>query len=468
MLFSSNLFLYTFFPLTVVLYFALRRVTASVRVSNLFLLVVSCFFYYWGSGSFILVFFLSILLNYLTSRQLHATKKRRCRQLILFAGIALNLLILGYYKYYAFLHSLISKLLSARWETPSPIFLPIGISFYTFMAISYLVEVYREEQYTDSLVEFGTYMTLFPHLVAGPIVRYSDISSEIYARQSSVEMIFNGLYRFSLGLAKKVVIANNLGVVSDKIFMVPFPELTTPVAWLGMVCYTLQIYFDFAGYSDMAIGLAMIFGFHFPENFKLPYQSSSITEFWKRWHVSLSTWFRDFLYIPLGGNRRGLFATCRNLLLVFFFCGLWHGAGWTFIVWGLYHGIMLAGERVWTRRFGRLPAGIVGWTFSMILIMVGWVFFRSTSFPNALQYLTVVFSPFALQPTPIFGLYYYLTSNIIIYMAAGVAFALFSRQEQLLGPESVRLRSIFTVSFLFLSMVYLSKATFSPFIYFQF
>ena len=336
------------------------------------------------------------------------------------------------------------------------------------MAISYLVEVCRREEFAGNFIEWGTYMTLFPHLVAGPIVRYSDIGAELKNREVSLDLTFNGLYRFSLGLAKKVILANSLGVISDKIFALPSAELTTSIAWLGMVCYTLQIYFDFAGYSDMAIGLALIFGFHFPENFKLPYQATSITEFWQRWHVSLSSWFRDFLYIPLGGNRHGLVQTCHNLLLVFLLCGLWHGAGWTFVVWGLYHGVLLMAERVAkTQLTAHIPA-ILRWNFSMLLVMIGWVFFRSTSMDSAFHYLAVAF---ALTPTPaapIFGLHYYLTASTLSFVSLGILFAVFAKHEQLIPQHAVRLRSACTIIFLLLSMAFLSKATFSPFIYFQF
>lgn len=308
MIFSSNIFLFAFLPLALAGYFAINRGIKRTTISNFYLLAISAFFYLWGSGNHISLLLISIIVNYFIGKLIY----RYGKKYILAIGIAFNVSLLFYFKYYNFFLGSFGQLFSnlgISLEGNEAIIFPLGISFYTFMAISYLVECYRKEKSAGNIVDFATYLSMFPYIAAGPIVRFSEIGSYIKDRTINNGMFFEGIWRFSIGLAKKVVIANNLGAVSDKIFGLSAGELTTPLAWLGAICYTFQIYYDFSGYTDMAIGIGKFFGFNLPENFNQPYRSKSITEFWRRWHMTLSRWLRDFLYIPLGGNRKGT-ASC--------------------------------------------------------------------------------------------------------------------------------------------------------------
>ena len=386
MVFSSPIFLFVFLPLTLGLYYLLPR-----KAKNGFLLAASLVFYAWGELFFVLVMLASISFNYVFGRLIGSATGAGHRKIALAAGIAANLGLLAYFKYANFIVENLGQagLLDASgWTT---VHLPLGISFFTFQAMSYLVDVYRgENQAQRSLVNVALYIALFPQLIAGPIVRYHDIASQIRDRVISLLLINSGIQRFIYGLAKKVLIANPLGLVADQVFAISGGDLSTGTAWLGLVCYTLQIYFDFSGYSDMAIGLGRMLGFRFLENFNYPYISRSIKEFWRRWHISLSSWFRDYLYIPLGGNKKGRLRTYQNLLIVFCLCGLWHGASWTFLVWGLFHGVFLILERT---RFGavleRLPHP-ARHAYTLLVVMAGWVFFRTENMGEAMQFFSAL------------------------------------------------------------------------------
>jgi len=484
MIFSSNIFLYLFLPIYLLFYYATdylsRRVLAKrfpikQTLNNLVLFILSLFFYYWGSGKFILVFMLSIMVNTILGQYIFSSSRKK---LLVSIGVVFNVCLLLYFKYYNFLYDQVANISLNFFDSQMPphtyIFLPIGISFYSFMAISYLVEVYQGKDRCASLLTFGTYLTLFPHLLAGPIVRYSELEAEMENREVTLRMFFEGIWRFSLGMGKKIILANNLGSVADKVFALPSGELTTALAWTGIACYTLQIYFDFSGYSDMAIGLARFFGFHFPENFNQPYQSKSITEFWRRWHMTLSRWFKDYLYIGLGGNRQGWMRTYFNLFMVFFLCGLWHGAAWTFVIWGMFHGILLVIERVLKNSFGIVPQGIFGNGLTLFLIMIGWVFFRSSSFGQALSYLSAMFGMPQLSGFQYFHLGYYLDSSIVTYLGLGSLIVLFpyeTFEKLLVGMPSFQLtlaKGIASILIIFISLLTMSKMQFTPFIYFQF
>ncbi len=390
MVFSSQLFLYVFVPVFFSLYF-----TVPHRYRNPLILVASLTFYTVGAGSTVVVLLVSIWLNHFLAVRIAPAGLLR-RRLLLTIGIVLNLLGLAYYKYGTFTWTLGGDLLAWLGLPPLPaaphIPLPVGISFFTFQAVSYLIDVYRREiEPASGYGEFATYHALFPQLVAGPIVRYVEIQSEMQERRVDRDAMTEGAYRFCLGLGKKILIADNLATVADAMFALPPGQLGTGQAWLGILCYTLQIYFDFSGYSDMAIGLGRLLGFHFPENFDQPYRSANITEFWRRWHMTLSRWFRDYLYIPLGGNRRGSLHTFANLWMVFFLCGLWHGAGLTFVIWGIYHGMLLIIERFASTTFGWRPSGLPGVVVSFVLVMIGWVFFRAPTLDVAWHYLGALF-----------------------------------------------------------------------------
>ncbi len=376
MLFSSPIFLFLFLPILVSLYFLVPR-----GLRNPVLLLASLIFYAWGEGLYVLVMLAIIAVNYALGRLQDQAEGARLRRAILAAGIAVNLGVLISFKYANFLVANLDALLTAL-GLPAihlpPVHLPLGISFFTFHAISYIVDISRRQVQPGRPLNFALYMTIFPHSIAGPIVRYSDVADQIRDRSVTMNGFAEGARRFILGLAKKMLIANTLSQVADKVFGLPAGELTAGLSWLGVACYTLQIYFDFSGYSDMAIGLAKLFGIDFLENFDHPYVSRSVTEFWRRWHISLSTWFRDYVYIPLGGNRRGPLRLYANLLVVFCLCGMWHGASWNFLVWGLFHGGLLVVERLgYGRRLQTRPAPLRH-AYTMLLVMVGWVFFRAT------------------------------------------------------------------------------------------
>ncbi|WP_028320441.1 MBOAT family O-acyltransferase [Desulfatiglans anilini] len=387
MVFSSIIFLFCFLPVTLGIYFLLGR-----RGQNAWLLLASLVFYAWGEVFYVAVMLASIAANYAVGVLIAAFRGGRWARLILGIGIAADLAILVFFKYSAFLAEnlsfLMSPILGRTAAGIDPGHLPLGISFFTFQSMSYIIDVYRGAAPAQrNPMNIGLYIALFPQLIAGPIVRYHDLARQIVSRRVRLADFAAGVERFVFGLGKKVLIANNAGAIADPIFAVSTGDLTAPVAWLGIVCYTIQIYFDFSGYSDMAIGLGRMFGFRFLENFNYPYVSRSMRGFWRRWHISLSTWFRDYLYIPLGGSRKGPLRTYANLATVFFLVGLWHGASWNFVVWGLFHGTFLVLERlgfgsVLERCWRPIRHGYV-----LAVVMSGWVFFRAETLSGALGYL---------------------------------------------------------------------------------
>ena len=382
MVFSSPSFLFYFLPLFLICYFV-------IPYRNAVLLVFSLLFYAWGEGVYVLVMIVSGLANYAFARWI-ADSPDTSRRMALGVGVATNLAALVFFKYAGFLVGAFNGVTGAGLPVPQ-IHLPIGISFFTFHAISYLVDVYRRDLPAErSAAKVLLYIALFPQLIAGPIMRFGTVRKEIHARDITVEKFALGLKFFVIGLGQKVLIANTLATPVDAIFKLPPEALNSAIAWLAVSGYTLQIYFDFAGYSNMAIGLGLMLGFYFPLNFNYPYISQSITEFWRRWHISLSTWFRDYLYIPLGGNRRGAARTYANLLIVFILCGLWHGASWTFVIWGLYHGLFLVLERLGLGGVLKRTVPELRHVYTLLVVMVGWVFFRANDLPQALQFLAAM------------------------------------------------------------------------------
>jgi alginate O-acetyltransferase complex protein AlgI len=470
MVFSSPLFIYIFLPIFFSLYFI-----TPLRLKNWLILTASLIFYTFGAGSTVLVLIASILVNQFLAVRIDPAPPAR-RKALLTIGVVVNLIGLGYYKYGGFLWRVATDALAAiglgTLTEPPTIPLPIGISFFTFQAISYLIDVYcRDIPVAASYGEFATYHSLFPQLVAGPIVRYREIRQEMQERRIDRAAMTEGAYRFCLGLGKKMVIADNLGTVADAMFALPRAELGFGDAWIGILCYSLQIYFDFSGYSDMAIGLGRLLGFHFPENFDQPYRSASVTEFWRRWHMTLSRWFRDYVYFPLGGNRRGQLRTFVNLWIVFLLCGLWHGAGWTFIVWGLYHGALLIVERIADGRLQWRPSGLPGIAVTFALVTIGWVFFRAPTLDVALDYLAAMFL-LAPPATEYHSALSNLTPDIICYLAAGLffAFAPLDRLSRLRfdRPGIMASQLGFATVNLAYSSLLLAANSFNPFIYFRF
>jgi alginate O-acetyltransferase complex protein AlgI len=385
--FSSIVFVFYFLPIVLALHFVVPR-----RLRNAVLLLASLVFYAWGEQDRVALLLASIVVAWAGGRVIgppEAGRGTRAR-LALWSVVLASLGLLAYYKYLGFVVANGNALLAAAGVPPLevlPVVMPLGISFFTFQAVSYVVDVHRGDVAPErSLLRFALYKSFFPQLIAGPIVRYRDVATQVGERRITREDFVAGIRRFVVGLGKKVLIANSAARTADAIFAVPASDLTAAVAWLGIACYTLQIYFDFSGYSDMAIGLGRMFGFRFLENFRWPYAAVSMTDFWRRWHVSLSTWFRDYVYVPLGGNRRGPGRTAVNLLVVFFLCGLWHGAAWTFVLWGLFHGVFLLAERAGLARVLDRAAAPVRHLYVVVAVMLGWVLFRSESVPAALGY----------------------------------------------------------------------------------
>lgn len=386
MIFSSLLFLFRFLPVMLIAYFA-----APKRLRNGVLFLGSLIFYGWGEPVYISLLLFSTLVDYihgrLIGRFLCAGKKGAARWMVA-SSAAINLGLLGFFKYADFL--------IGSWNTMTgmavPLMglaLPVGISFYTFQTMSYTIDVYREKaEVQRNLVAFGAYVSMFPQLIAGPVVRYNTIAEELDQRRESAGMAAAGVRYFVIGLAKKVLLANQMGALFVQVQRVPQGEQSVFMLWLGMVAFAMQIYFDFSGYSDMAVGLGYFFGFHFPENFRYPYLADSITDFWRRWHISLGTWFKEYVYIPLGGNRRGGLVQARNILVVWLLTGIWHGAGWNFLLWGLYFGVLLLLEKWLLKPYlERLPRG-VRHGYAMILVLFGWVLFSHEQTGDGVRYLS--------------------------------------------------------------------------------
>ena len=427
----------------------------------------------------------SVLGNFVAGLFIDRFRPTRAGRAALGLGVGLNLVLLGFFKYAGFLVDNLNQVLALvglPGVVLGPVHLPIGISFFTFQAISYLMDLHRGTVRAQrNLLDLGLYIALFPQLIAGPIVRYRDVAREIEQRTVSLDDFASGVQRFIIGLGKKVLIANVMGRAADTIFATPAETLPATLAWIGAIAFMLQIYFDFSGYSDMAIGLGRMFGFHFLENFNYPYIARSIREFWRRWHISLSTWFRDYLYIPLGGNRHGAVRTGANLLLVFLLCGLWHGASWTFLIWGVYHGFFLVLERVPAvrRLLDRLPAPLQH-AYVLLVVLVGWVFFRADTFAHALAYLQAMVD---FSREPLFNSQLFLALNNEFSLTLGAAvigsaplFALLRRWRAgrpiVPAPAMRRLAATARVGSLGFVLVYSIAAVLggahNPFLYFRF
>ena len=438
MLFSSNTFLFGFLPAVVVLYYLCPR-----RFRNVLLLVSSLIFYGWGEPKYVLLMLVSILLNYFCGL---AAGKRQTQQRsvrgVLIVGVVLNLGMLGFFKYGTFFFG------SAFPDIP----LPIGISFYIFQAMSYLIDVCRREvEVQKNVLTFGTYVTLFPQLIAGPIVRYRDVAEMLESRRENLPQFSRGVQRFVVGLSKKVLLANTFGSAWNALQV----TAGTAAAWLGLLCYTLQIYFDFSGYSDMAIGLGQLFGFTFLENFNYPYISASVTEFWRRWHISLSTWFKEYVYIPLGGNRKGLARQIFNILVVWLLTGLWHGASWNFVLWGGYYAALLILEKCWLLKAGEKLPLVLRRMMTMVLVMLGWALFYFENLGDLGAFLGRLFTA-----VPSAGIAFYLPVTALGCLCATPAL------KRVKLPDGVRWG--LCVVLLLLCVASLARQSYNPFIYFRF
>lgn len=462
MVFSSTVFLFMFLPILFVIYFIVPERFRETR--NNILLIASLFFYAWGEPVFVFVMLLSIFINYICG---FIAVKHKKLGISIASIIGIGLLI--YYKYTMFLLGNINSAFGLNLPVPE-IVLPIGISFFTFQGLSYVIDVARgDAPVQKNPLHVALYVALFPQLIAGPIVRYQTVAEEICKRHENLTEAAEGARRFMLGLAKKMLISNAMGQVADKVFAVSAGELTWDLAWVGAFAYTMQIYFDFSAYSDMAIGLGKMFGFHFLENFNYPYISKSITEFWRRWHISLSTWFRDYVYIPLGGNRCSKPRWLFNILLVWLLTGVWHGAAWNFIIWGLYFGIILMIEKlVLGKILERLPS-FVQWLYAFVLIVIGWVIFRSESLGQIAYYLKAMFTinSSVSDLTQFYVRQYGIEFIASIICSIPVVKWLRKKEMQYGGLLTIG-ENVWAFAMFGLSIVWLISSSFNPFIYFRF
>lgn len=471
MVFSSLLFLLRFLPLTLLVYYAAPR-----KFRNLVLFISSLVFYAWGEPVYVVLILFSALADYTAGRAAAYFKgrgKRKCAGCAAAASVFVNLALLGFFKYAGFFLQIIHAVTSLE----VPVFdtaLPVGISFYTFQTMSYTIDVYRgDAKVQKNFITFGAYVALFPQLTAGPIIRYKTVAQQLDYRTETVDLFYKGIIRFTTGLGKKVLLANQIGMVWDEIAGMRTDSLASATAWLGILAFTLQIYFDFSGYSDMAIGLGAMFGFSFPENFDYPYESKSITEFWRRWHISLGTWFREYVYIPLGGNRRGAFRQMINLAVVWLLTGLWHGAYWNYVVWGAYYGVLAVLEKMFLgRALERLPVWCRHF-YTMLFAAIGWSLFSWQDMQDGMGYMQALFfqaeAGLANRQTA-----YLALSNAGLFITAAIGSTSLVKKFVLGGclPEGTGRRcaaGLFFVMAVFAAcLAMLVNSSYNPFLYFRF
>ena len=466
MVFSSTIFLCVYLPLVLLGYYICPK-----KGRNLFLLIASLVFYAWGEPKYVFLMIFSILVNYIFGRLMdkHRENKKRLK-LMLVLSVVLDIGLLSVFKYTDFIITNGNAIFGANFDLLN-IALPIGISFYTFQAMSYTIDVYRDDvRVQKNLIDFGMYITMFPQLIAGPIVRYADVQDQLADRSVTTADFSEGIMRFVVGLGKKVLLANQMGAVWSEIYALG-GDVSALMAWTGAIAYTFQIYFDFSGYSDMAIGLGRMFGFRFPENFRYPYQSVSITDFWRRWHITLSTWFKEYLYIPLGGNRRGLARQALNLLIVWSLTGFWHGAGWNFVMWGLYYFVILFIEKLFLlKALDKLPK-FFRHVYALLLIIIGWVIFASDDVSVLLPFLGSMFG--ANGAIGGMDVYTLLTKAALLVICCIASTELpkklfLSAAGAMNEKAAFTLKSVLTIALLALSMILLIGDSYNPFLYFRF
>lgn len=498
MLFSSMTFLWIFLPITLIGNFLLgvlpfKSQNKKISAKNLFLLIMSFIFYAWGGIYYLLIMVASIVINFfgafIIEKKAPTQKKRK---LFLVLVIILNLGMLFFFKYFNMLVAMIESFmtlgdgvgvalnnlfnLNGTGELGiAKIVLPIGISFFTFQSMSYVFDVYtKKTELQENILDFALYVSLFPQLIAGPIVKYGDVALQLKTRTESLELFCSGIKKFCYGLAKKVLLSNTFASIADSIWKLDTATIGAPMAWLGVIAYTMQIYYDFSGYSDMAIGLGRMFGFRFKENFNYPYTALSIREFWQRWHISLSSWFKEYVYIPLGGNRKGLGKTCRNIFIIFLLTGVWHGANFTFIFWGLMYAVLQILERLFLGKWlDKNPIKIFNWLYTILFVMIGWVFFRSTSLSEAFTFIGQMFS--FSSGTGGHSVLSELSMMAIIMFVIGIlASGLLQRPLKKIYEKHSSKTIIIVIDFalqfilLALCILFLVGGTYNPFIYFQF
>lgn len=468
MVFSSLTFLFVFLPIVLLIYYISPR-----PLKNFVILLFSLIFYAWGEPKFIFLIILSILINYIGALQIvKNSSDTEKRKFIFITLLLIDISILFFFKYYGFIISSIGSLFGIDLVIRD-IPLPLGISFYTFQQISYIIDVYtKKTKVQKNLINFAAYITMFPQLIAGPIVKYNDIESQLKNRNENLTQFSSGVHRFIIGLGKKVLLANSIGAIWSEIKVIPLNEISILTSWIGIIAFALQIYFDFSGYSDMAIGLAKMFGFEFLENFNYPYISKSVTEFWRRWHISVGTWFREYLYIPLGGNKKGNLIQIRNLFVVWFTTGLWHGASFNFIAWGIYFGVILFIEKIIFKNIlNKLPSFLCH-IYTLILVLIGWVIFDMNTLSSAMEYISIMFG--LSNNLVVDKLSLFILSNNIVILLIGIICSttllpnVFKKLRSSLKKSNIFIIiSMYLIIFI-LSISYLVGESFNPFLYFRF
>ena len=468
MVFSSLTFLFVFLPIVLLIYYISPK-----PLKNFVILLFSLIFYAWGEPKFIFLIILSILINYIGALQIvKNSSDTEKRKFIFITLLLIDISILFFFKYYGFIISSIGSLFGIDLVIRD-IPLPLGISFYTFQQISYIIDVYtKKTKVQKNLINFAAYITMFPQLIAGPIVKYNDIESQLKNRNENLTQFSSGVHRFIIGLGKKVLLANSIGAIWSEIKVIPLNEISILTSWIGIIAFALQIYFDFSGYSDMAIGLAKMFGFEFLENFNYPYISKSVTEFWRRWHISVGTWFREYLYIPLGGNKKGNLIQIRNLFVVWFTTGLWHGASFNFIAWGIYFGVILFIEKIIFKNIlNKLPSFLCH-IYTLILVLIGWVIFDMNTLSSAMEYISIMFG--LSNNLVVDKLSLFILSNNIVILLIGIICSttllpnVFKKLRSSLKKSNIFIIiSMYLIIFI-LSISYLVGESFNPFLYFRF
>ncbi len=451
------MFLFVFLPIVLIGYYLLND-----KYKNYLLLAASLFFYAWGEPKYVWLMLLSIVFNYFVGLRVDALSQAN-RKLWLSVSIIFNLGLLAIFKYADFIFGI------------QGIKLPLGISFFTFHVMSYVIDIYRKDTRAQrNICDLALYISLFPQLIAGPIIRYKTVDQQIAGRKHSLEKFADGVNRFVLGLSKKVILSNQLAAVADKVFATGISSLSVGESWLGVICYALQIYFDFSGYSDMAIGLGKMFGFDFLENFNYPYISQSVSEFWRRWHISLGNWFRDYLYIPLGGNRVSRIMLYRNLFVVWFLTGLWHGASWTFVAWGLYYGFFIMLEKTFLERLLKKSPKIIRHIYLLFIVLIGWVFFRANNISQGIGLIKVIMG---LGTNPMINNellicindYWYVIVASLIFSTPLVKELKGKLNEKLLQSSwAYALHSLILIVCMFIVVLLLNNNSYNPFLYFRF
>lgn len=471
MIFSSLIFLFSFLPIVFILYYLVND-----KLKNFVLLLASLFFYAWGEPKYVFLMLGSIAANYIFGLKVSSNNKKE-KKLWLTISVIFNISLLVIFKYTNFFVDNFNTLFNANISIPT-IALPLGISFFTFQTMSYVIDVYRKDGNVQrNIFDLALYISLFPQLVAGPIVRYQTVDEQINKRIHSSEKFAVGVNRFICGLAKKVILSNQLGMVADGVFATNMANLSIAESWLGIICYTLQIYFDFSGYSDMAIGLGKMFGFDFLENFNYPYISQSVSEFWRRWHISLGSWFKDYVYIPLGGGRVSKLKVYRNLFVVWFLTGFWHGASWNFIVWGLYFGTLIALEKSFLEKLLYKMPKILRHIYLLFIVIIGWVFFRANDIGQALDFIQVMFginsNPMINTNFKIYMIDYYYIVLAAIILSTPIVKITKSRllkinKDILHSNVAYLLHGFLLTSYMFVVIIMLCSSSYNPFLYFRF